>query len=102
MTPRVRSITSEVYQVGGAGLTHAHDAAIYVLALPAGAALIDAGCGRGSDRLLLNLEAAGVAPEQIEYLLLTHCHTTTTPGERRRYAAVSAGESRCTPTKPSI
>lgn len=88
MTPRVRSITSEVYQVGGAGLTHAHDAAIYVLALPAGAALIDAGCGRGSDRLLLNLEAAGVAPEQIEYLLLTHCHYDHTGGAaalRRRF-----------------
>lgn len=88
MSPRIRFITSEICQVGGAGLTHANDAAIYLVAVAGGAALIDAGCGRGNDRLLLNLEAAGVTPEQIGYLLLTHCHYDHTGGAaalRRRF-----------------
>lgn len=80
MSPRIRCITPEVYQVGGAGLTHANDAAIYLVAVSGGAALIDAGCGRGSDLLLLNLEAAGVAPDEIDFLLLTHCHYDHTGG----------------------
>lgn len=88
MSPRIRCITPEVYQVGGAGLTHANDAAIYLVAVSGGAALIDAGCGRGSDLLLLNLEAAGVAPDEIDFLLLTHCHYDHTGGAaalRRRF-----------------
>ncbi|HMV04920.1 MAG TPA: MBL fold metallo-hydrolase [Accumulibacter sp.] len=99
MSPRIRCITPEVYQVGGAGLTHANDAAIYLVAVSGGAALIDAGCGRGSDLLLLNLEAAGVAPDEIDFLLLTHCHYDHTGGAAAFCAAASAGASRCTLTK---
>ncbi|MEA3273836.1 MAG: MBL fold metallo-hydrolase [Pseudomonadota bacterium] len=71
---RTIPITEEIYQVGGSGLTAAEDAAIYAVVLSGRGALIDAGCGGGTERLLGNLESIGVLPEQVRYLLLTHCH----------------------------
>ena len=80
MVKRSIPITEEIYQVGGQGLTAAEDAAIYAIVLPGRAALVDSGCGRGTERLLSNLESVGVLPEQVHYLLLTHCHYDHTGG----------------------
>lgn len=80
MVKRTIPITEEIYQVGGQGLTAAEDAAIYAIVLPGRAALIDSGCGGGTERLLSNLESIGVLPEQVHYLLLTHCHYDHTGG----------------------
>ncbi len=80
MGPQIRIITSEICQVGGPGQTDQSDAAIYLVHFADSAALIDAGSGRASDRVLLNIEAAGVLPEQVQYLLLTHCHYDHTGG----------------------
>ena len=77
---RTVPITEEIYQVGGQGLTASEDAAIYAIVLPGHAALIDAGCGDGTDRLLRNLESTGISREQVRYLLLTHCHYDHTGG----------------------
>ncbi|KFB69035.1 MBL fold metallo-hydrolase [Candidatus Accumulibacter vicinus] len=88
MGPRVLAITPEISQVGGPGLTHGNDAAVYLVHFGEHAALIDAGCGRATDRLLQNIEAAGVVPEQIRHLLLTHCHYDHSGGAaglRRRF-----------------
>ena len=88
MGPSACSITSEISQIGGPGLTDANDAAIYLVHFANQAALIDAGCGRATDRLLMNIMAAGVVPEQIQYLLLTHCHYDHSGGAaeiRRRF-----------------
>lgn len=68
------TITSEIWQVGGDGFTTAQDAAIYLVCFDNCAALVDAGCGGQIDRLEANIRACGVEPEQIEWLLLTHCH----------------------------
>jgi glyoxylase-like metal-dependent hydrolase (beta-lactamase superfamily II) len=73
-------ITSEIFQVGGAQLTSPEDAAIYLINLDGHAALVDAGCGRSQERLFNNIRLCGVAPEKIEYLLLTHCHYDHTGG----------------------
>lgn len=73
-------ITSEIFQVGGAQLTSPEDAAIYLINLDGHAALVDAGCGRSQERLFNNIRSCGVAPEKIEYLLLTHCHYDHTGG----------------------
>jgi glyoxylase-like metal-dependent hydrolase (beta-lactamase superfamily II) len=92
MGPRAIEINNEVYHVGGRGLTAPEDAAIYLVALGAEAALIDAGCGRATDLLLANIEAAGVLPASIRYLLLTHCHFDHTGGAaevRRRLGCVT-------------
>lgn len=92
MGPHGREISSEVFQVGGQGLTAPEDAAIYLLTVGAKAALIDAGCGRATDLLLANIEAVGVAPASIRWLLLTHCHFDHTGGAeeiRRRLGCIT-------------
>jgi glyoxylase-like metal-dependent hydrolase (beta-lactamase superfamily II) len=68
------AITEELHQVGGSGLTWPEDAAIYLIRFGEGAALIDAGCGRSTERLLANIADTGTALETIGSLLLTHCH----------------------------
>jgi glyoxylase-like metal-dependent hydrolase (beta-lactamase superfamily II) len=73
-------ITDEIFQVGGGPLSEPEDAAIYLLNFDGHAALVDAGCGFSSDRLLANVRACGVRQEQIELLLITHCHFDHTGG----------------------
>lgn len=80
MMSRPISITGEIVQVGGYGLTAPEDAAIYLVNFDGRAALVDAGTGRGHKRLLDNIDKAGVRNDQIEYLLLTHCHYDHTGG----------------------
>lgn len=74
MGPRALPITDEIWQVGGPGFTAPEDCAVYLLAAEGRAALIDSGCGRATDLLLANVEAAGADPRSIELLLFTHCH----------------------------
>jgi glyoxylase-like metal-dependent hydrolase (beta-lactamase superfamily II) len=73
-------ITSEIFHVGGSVRTSPEDAAIYLVNYGGHAALVDAGCGYGHERLLRNIRECGVSPEQIEYLLITHCHFDHTGG----------------------
>ena len=73
-------ITSEIWQVGGAGFTSPEDAAVYLIRCAGRAAVVDAGCGGHSDRLAANIRSCGVTPGQVEYLLLTHCHFDHTGG----------------------
>jgi glyoxylase-like metal-dependent hydrolase (beta-lactamase superfamily II) len=75
-------ITDEVFQVGGPQLTAPQDAAIYLINFDGHAALIDAGSGYANEALLRNIQAAGVKPEDIELLLITHCHFDHTGGAR--------------------
>src|SRR5512134_3937247 len=74
MGPRALPITEEIFQVGGPGFTAPEDSLIYLVVIDGHAALIDSGCGRDTDLLLANIEAAGVDPQAVELLLLTHCH----------------------------
>jgi glyoxylase-like metal-dependent hydrolase (beta-lactamase superfamily II) len=73
-------ITHEISQVGGSGLTSMEDAAIYLIHYGGHAALVDAGCGRVQERLFKNIRDCGIDLEQIEYLLITHCHFDHTGG----------------------
>jgi glyoxylase-like metal-dependent hydrolase (beta-lactamase superfamily II) len=41
---------------------------------------VDAGCGLAMDRLFTNIRKCGVDPQQIKYLLITHCHFDHTGG----------------------
>jgi glyoxylase-like metal-dependent hydrolase (beta-lactamase superfamily II) len=76
-------ITDEIFQVGGGELTFPEDAAIYLINFGGHAALVDAGCGRSLKRVLKNIRACGVKPEEIEYLLITHCHYDHTGGAKQ-------------------
>lgn len=80
MMSQSTTITGEIVQVGGYGLTAPEDAAIYLIDFDGHAALVDTGTGRGHKRLLDNIDKAGVRKEHIEYLLLTHCHYDHTGG----------------------
>lgn len=73
-------ITGEVFQVGGGALTSPEDAAVYLIRFGKHAALVDAGCGYAEERLLKNIRHAGAEPQQIELLLITHCHFDHTGG----------------------
>ena len=75
-------ITDEIFQVGGGHLTSAGDAAIYLINFGGHAALVDAGCGGSRERLFDNIRTCGVNPEDIEYLLITHCHYDHTGGAK--------------------
>ncbi len=46
MPPQGAAVTSEIYQVGGYGLTASEDAAIYLIQFNEHAVLIDSGDGR--------------------------------------------------------
>lgn len=76
-------ITDEIFQVGGGRLTSPEDAAVYLINVNGHAALVDAGCGRSTGRLIKNILACGVERRQIEYMLITHCHYDHTGGVRR-------------------
>ncbi len=76
----ITPITKEIYQVGGDGLTASEDAAIYLLYIDGQAAIVDAGCGNATRRLLENIRHCGVPEKAIEYLLITHCHYDHTGG----------------------
>jgi glyoxylase-like metal-dependent hydrolase (beta-lactamase superfamily II) len=73
-------ITHEIFQVGGSGLTSMEDAAIYLIHFEGHAALVDAGCGGVQERLFKNIRDHDIDLEQIEYLLVTHCHFDHTGG----------------------
>jgi len=73
-------ITGEIFQVGGGGYTSSEDAAVYLINFEGHAALVDAGCGRTQKKLLDNIQSWGIDPEQIELLLITHCHFDHTGG----------------------
>lgn len=80
-------ITSQIYRVGGGTESHETDAAVFLVDGGSAAALIDAGTGRGRDRVLANIRAAGVDPSRITHLFLTHCHYDHTGGANGLRAA---------------
>ena len=75
-------ITNEIFQVGGGRLTSFEDAAIYLINFGGHAALVDAGCGHSQDTVVENIIASGVSTEEIDYLLITHCHYDHTGGAK--------------------
>jgi glyoxylase-like metal-dependent hydrolase (beta-lactamase superfamily II) len=73
-------ITKDIYQVGGSDFTAPEDAAAYLIHMDGRAAIVDAGCGNATDRLLENIRSCNVPDEAIDYLLITHCHFDHTGG----------------------
>lgn len=67
-------ITSHIYQIGGSSESHQSDASIYLIQDGSEVALIDAGTGKGHEKVIYNIDKIGVNLKDIEYLFLTHCH----------------------------
>ena len=68
--------------MGGGGYTSPEDAAVYLINFGGRAALVDSGCGHAQDKLLNNIRSWGIEPDQIELLLITHCHFDHTGGAK--------------------
>jgi hydroxyacylglutathione hydrolase len=64
----------------GLGLTHTCDCNVYLVHADGEAALVDAGCGLGSERILAAIRMSGVAPETVCQVLLTHAHADHAAG----------------------
>jgi glyoxylase-like metal-dependent hydrolase (beta-lactamase superfamily II) len=62
-----------IYRVAGSDITDGRDCNVYLIngATPV---LIDSGFGDGYDGMIDNINAAGVDPANISYVILTHCH----------------------------
>lgn len=73
-------IVRGIYTVGGPGLSAGGDAAIYLVDGSERAALIDAGTGEATGRIIRNIEKCGVETRKIELLVLTHCHVDHSGG----------------------
>ena len=73
-------ITSNVFLVGGSSQSAPSDAAIYLIKEGDDAALVDAGTGEGTARVIANIKKAGTDPHEVRYLFLTHCHFDHTGG----------------------
>lgn len=74
----------------GHSLSHPLDCNVYLVGGPERAVLVDAGCGLGTETLLANVERAGVRPEVIEHVLVTHAHPDHAAGAGALAAAVGA------------
>lgn len=71
-------IHDRVYVVGGGdnsfGLSNAMDCTVYLLDGGSEGALIDAGCGLESWKIIENIKANGFSPEFVNHICLTHAH----------------------------
>jgi glyoxylase-like metal-dependent hydrolase (beta-lactamase superfamily II) len=74
MRTNTEEIIGGVYLVGGAGMTSANDAAIYLIDFSGDLVLIDAGAGRSSSQIVRNIEMLGLNPASLSHVILTHCH----------------------------
>ncbi len=72
--PDTEKIARGVYRVGGPPISHDEDAAAFVIDFVAEAVMIDCGAGRSIETILANIEAAGIDPQRISTLILTHAH----------------------------
>ena len=64
----------DVYQVGGADISHPLDCSVYLLDGGEILMLIDAGAGKSFDRLVSNIEKLGLDPKKLNSILVTHAH----------------------------
>lgn len=87
---KTEEIVSGVYVVGGASITQAEDAAVYLIDFAGSLVLIDCGAGRSASQIVRNIEMLGLDPVQLTHLILTHCHIDhigSAPFFRERYGA---------------
>jgi len=66
-------IWQDIYIVGSSEISHPYDCCVYLV--DAGElVLIDAGAGKGFNRLVDNILALDFIPEKLNSIIVTHCH----------------------------
>ena len=63
-----------IYLVGGPGISHFQDAAVFIVECGDELVMIDSGSTKGSQVLQDNMLGLGLDPAKISTLILTHCH----------------------------
>jgi glyoxylase-like metal-dependent hydrolase (beta-lactamase superfamily II) len=71
---RIIEICPHVYQVGGNSLSYPEDCCVYIVNSQGKSVLIDTGAGASADLILKNIAVAGIKPESIEHIVVTHGH----------------------------
>jgi glyoxylase-like metal-dependent hydrolase (beta-lactamase superfamily II) len=74
MRLKSQEIVTGVYQIGGAGITSADDAAVYLIDFESDLIMIDSGAGKSFSQIINNIKELGFSPVKISKLILTHCH----------------------------
>ena len=69
-----RKIVDGVYIIGGPDISHAEDAASFIVDCGEELIMIDSGAGRTSHLLVENIRDLRMDPANISTLILTHCH----------------------------
>lgn len=89
-------ILDGIWQVGGDGVSAPGDGAVYLVRFGQEAALIDAGCGSGHERVIANISGCIGSDSPVSRIFLTHCHFDHTGGagslQKHYGAAVVAHE----------
>jgi glyoxylase-like metal-dependent hydrolase (beta-lactamase superfamily II) len=79
-------LLKDVFVVGGGeygiGLSHGLDCNVYLIDCGDQAALIDAGAGKETDRIVANAEGEGIPRRKIRTLVLTHTHLDHSGGAK--------------------
>ncbi|HPD58154.1 MAG TPA: MBL fold metallo-hydrolase [Smithellaceae bacterium] len=74
MRIKSQEIVRGVFQIGGAGMTSADDAAVYLIDFADELVMIDSGAGSSFSQIINNIEVIGYNPTKLTKLILTHCH----------------------------
>jgi len=67
-------IVDGVYLIGGPDISSPEDATVFILDFGGELVMIDSGAGNSFRILVMNMENAGLNPQDISTLILTHCH----------------------------
>lgn len=68
------AVAEGIYQVGGSDLSDPYDASVFVITCGQFLVMIDCGAGKAPNAIVENIEEAGLDPQRITTLVLTHCH----------------------------
>ncbi|MDQ5988063.1 MAG: Hydroxyacylglutathione hydrolase [Syntrophus sp. SKADARSKE-3] len=71
---KAEQIAQGIYLVGGSGISRSDDATVFVIDFGGELVMIDSGAGGSTKLLIRNIEGAGLDPNKISHLILTHCH----------------------------
>jgi glyoxylase-like metal-dependent hydrolase (beta-lactamase superfamily II) len=67
-------IAEGIYLIGGPNISRSDDASVFIIDFDGELVMIDAGAGGSAKILQKNMEGAGLDPQAISTLILTHCH----------------------------
>lgn len=67
-------ITDGIFMVGGPDISSPEDAGVFVVDCGDELCMIDCGAGKSAKWIVENISDAGLNPEKLKTLILTHCH----------------------------